>query len=145
MEQQTNTIINSIYEYLKNKLKLSELEKDILDSIKEFNKQEINRDTLIFRIKCNISKYCWLVQEETVKTTSLMLKGIQPIFTPYEKAKDVDLLEKLLNQILIMYSVSKQQNGYYVPWQIFENNEKYNTKIPDLLWFLIIPYYNLLL
>lgn len=115
MKQQANFIIDSIYEYLKNKLELSEFEKDILDSIKEFNKEKVNRNTLILRIRNNITKYNWLVQQETIKITSLIIKGIQPTFTPYETAKDIDLLEKLFNQILMMYSVLKQQSGYFMP------------------------------
>lgn len=115
MDQQTNSIIDSIYEYLKTKLELSEFEKDILDSIKEYNKVKVNRKTLIFRIRNNISKYNWLVQQETIKITSLMMQGVQPTFTPYETAKDIDLLEKLFNQILMMCFVLKQQSGYFMP------------------------------
>lgn len=115
MKRQSNPIVEFIYEYLKNKLELSELEKDILDSIKEFNKEDIDRDTLISRIRTNIAKYNWLVQEEAMKVTSLMLKGVQPTFTPYEQSEDIDLLEKLLNQIIMMYSALKQRSGYFMP------------------------------
>lgn len=121
MEQQSNPIVDSIYEYLKTKLELSEFEKDILDSIKEYNKEKVNRKTLIFRIRNNISKYNWLVQQETIKITSLMMQGVQPTFTPYETAKDIDLLEKLFNQILMMYSVLKQQSGYFMPWKMLDD------------------------
>ena len=118
MKRQSNPIIEFIYEYLKNKSELSELEKDILDSIKEFNKECIDRNSLISRIRTNIAKYNWLVQEEVIKVTSLMLKGVQSTFTPYEKSEDIDLLEKLLNQIMMMYSVLKQQSGYFMPWKV---------------------------
>ena len=120
MKRQSNPIIEFIYEYLKNKSELSELEKDILDSIKEFNKECIDRNSLISRIRTNIAKYNWLVQEEVIKATSLMLKGVQPTFTPYEQSEDVDLLEKLSNQIMMMYSALKQQSGYFMPWKVLD-------------------------
>lgn len=113
--KKNNEILDIIWEYLKQKASLSELEIDILDSIKEYKKVPSNKVTLINQIRKNIVRYNWLIQEEMANVTNLILNGINPVFTPFEQS-DIDaLLNKLYNQIVMMYATLMQQSGYFMP------------------------------
>lgn len=65
------TTIKSIIDYLEKKVNLTELEKDILDSVHDLKKYPADMNTLIARIVLNKGKYKKLISEEYKAVTIL--------------------------------------------------------------------------
>lgn len=96
------TTIKSIIDYLEKKVNLTELEKDILDSVHDLKKYLADRNTLIARIVLNKGKYKKLISEEYKAVT--ILTGQPPIYTPYENTTTASLQDSLSIQISILCS-----------------------------------------
>ena len=97
-------IIDGILKTLENKLNLTELEKDILDSIKDLKKLPVDRNALIKRIKENKAKY----DDMMLKTFALLTIQSRelPVYKLYDEFSNEELQNYLITQIKILFTKS---------------------------------------
>ena len=80
---------------------LSDLQKDIFESISKLDEKPVNRDSIINKIKENKMKYPYLVVEESIFASKI---GEFPVFKPYDKSSTEELQSSLSNQIILLWS-----------------------------------------
>lgn len=98
-------IIEGIYKVLECTSYLTDLQKDILDSIRELEKCPLDRCSLVSRIKLNEAKYSDIIKSEF--KTIIIQTGQFPIYKPIDKFSDNELYDKLRAQIKFLFLKSE--------------------------------------
>lgn len=95
----SESVIDIVIKYLEEKSNLTDLEKDIVDSYREYVKRDSDKDDLIKTLVQNKAKYRFVIEER-------MLAQVQTNFTsemkPFNDLSMVELKANLYNQILIL-------------------------------------------
>ncbi len=99
-----NDSIDRVIKMLENKLNLTEIEKDIIDSYHELSKNPVDRDGIIKQI-CINKKYN-IFEEE--KTLAKIQTGGKAVSVSLDKLTIEELKANLYNQLLILCSKIKK-------------------------------------
>ena len=95
----SESVIDIVIKYLEEKSNLTDLEKDIVDSYREYVKRDSDKDDLIKTLVQNKAKYRFVIEER-------MLAQVQTSFTsemkPFNDLSMEELKANLYNQILIL-------------------------------------------
>lgn len=97
IDNQTKDII---LKFLELKSHLSEIERDIVDSINDLFKIPVDKKTLENRVIINKAKYLWLEKEETKFN---IISGTSTIVKSINKASIPELQDKLSKQIQLLF------------------------------------------
>ena len=97
-------IIDAILKILECRLNLTELQKDIIDSIKVMKKNPSDRNALITRITENKSKY-GIMLLKAFAMLSIQSKDL-PLYKSYNDFSTDELQNYLLTQIKILFANS---------------------------------------
>ncbi|MCH5259211.1 MAG: hypothetical protein J1F18_05620 [Lachnospiraceae bacterium] len=97
-------MVDSILEVLESKLNLTEMQKDIIDSIRDLKKDPLDRNAIISRIKENKAKYGDMI----LKTLALFTiqTGELPVYKFYDDLSDDELQINLITQIKVLFAKS---------------------------------------
>lgn len=98
-------IIENIYKVLEGTSNPTDLQKDILDSIRELEKCPLDRCSLASRIMLNEAKYSGIIKSEI--TSIIIQTGQCPIYKPIDEFSDDELYDKLRAQIKFLFLKSK--------------------------------------
>lgn len=115
MEEQTRDVLDYIYAQLHEQEKLSTLEQHIVDSIVEFKKRPVDKNSLMFTLDQNFSTYNWLQHKDLNKIIALMPEEFSSVIVDCGNAAELALLKKLLHQIYMMHSILQKQKLYKPP------------------------------
>ena len=99
-----------IYNFLKDKPNLTEIENDILDSIHDLYIFPIKKDIVIARIKQNNHKYPFIKETEILR--SIAESGVIGINDNYSLFTNYELKDELGFHIKMLYDKSKSEAAH---------------------------------
>lgn len=97
-------IVDGILKALENKLNLTDLEKDILNSINDLMKIPLDRKALIERININKTKYGDMIFK-TLALLTIQTREL-PTYKFYDEFSNEELQNYLITQIKVLFSKS---------------------------------------
>ena len=96
-------VLNSVLEELKNKKQITELEEDIISSIKVYIKKPFNRRDVELKILEIESKYNYLINFANLVQN--------PVKCPIDSLNDSELRNNLYSRIIKLLSITGKQNN----------------------------------
>ena len=100
---ESDVVLNSVLEELKNKKLITELEKDIISAIKVYIKKPFNRRDVELKILEIESKYNYLINFANLVQN--------PVKCPIDSLNDSELRNNLYSRIIKLLSITGKQNN----------------------------------
>ena len=100
---ESDVVLNSVLEELKNKKQITELEEDIIDAIKVYIKKPFNRRDVELKILEIESKYNYLINFANLVQN--------PVKCPIDSLNDSELRNNLYSRIIKLLSITGKQNN----------------------------------
>lgn len=100
---ESDVVLNSVLEELKNKKQITELEEDIISAIKVYIKKPFNRRDIELKILEIESKYNYLINVANLVQN--------PVKCPIDSLNDSELRNNLYSRIIKLLSITGKQNN----------------------------------
>lgn len=100
---ESDVVLNSVLEELKNKKQITELEEDIISAIKVYIKKPFNRRDVELKILEIESKYNYLINFANLVQN--------PVKCPIDSLNDSELRNNLYSRIIKLLSITGKQNN----------------------------------